>query len=127
MKNINEYSSLVLAYIGDAHYGLTVKRYLIEQEVRVDQLQKRCSRFVSAKAQARMMEYLLANGCLSEQEQEIYRRGRNSKSHKAPRSADPVTYHVSTGFEALWGYLYLSGNVERLEQIWNIIRTVEGE
>ena len=124
---MKEYSNLVLAYIGDAHYGLTVKRYLIEKEVRVDQLQKRCNAFVSAASQARFMEYLLTNGLLTEEEQDVYRRGRNTKSHKAPKNTDAVTYHVSTGFEALWGYLYLDNKVERLEQIWNIIRTLEGE
>ncbi|MBR0385094.1 MAG: ribonuclease III [Erysipelotrichaceae bacterium] len=124
---MNEYSSLVLAYIGDAHYALTVKRYLIDQEVKVDRLQRQASRFVSARSQAAIMEYLLENNCLSEEEIEVYKRGRNSKSHKAPRNTDAVTYHVSTGFEALWGWLYLEGRTDRLEQIWNIIRTWGGE
>ena len=124
---MKEYSSLVLAYIGDAHYALTVKRYLIDQEVKVDALQRAASRFVSARSQAAIMEHLLESNVLTEEETEIYKRGRNSKSHKAPRNTDAVTYHVSTGFEALWGWLYLEGRTERLEQIWDIIRTWGGE
>ena len=73
------------------------------------------------------MGRLLESGVLTDEEIEVYRRGRNSKSHKAPRNTDAVAYHVSTGFEALWGYLYLEERVERLEQIWDIIRTWGGE
>ena len=62
---------------------------------------------------------------LTEKEIEVYKRGRNSKAHKAPKNTDPVTYHKSTGFEALWGYLYVSGQMERLEQLWDYIRTLK--
>ena len=120
-----EYSPLALAFIGDAHYNLKVKEYVVELEVKPDLLQKRTSHFVSAVAQARFMDYLLKNDILTEEEINIYKRGRNTKAHKAPKNTDPVTYHVSTGFECLWGYLYLTGNSERLELIWNIIRNME--
>lgn len=124
---MKDYSSLVLAYIGDAHYGLTVKKHLIEEEEKVDLLQQRCNSFVSARSQAKAMEYLLENNLLTDEETDVYKRGRNSKSHKAPKNTDVVTYHVSTGFEALWGYLYVNERWNRLEQLWNIIKTVGGD
>lgn len=124
---MKDYSNLVLAYIGDAHYSLTVKRYLIDREVRMEALQKSCNNYVSAYSQAKAMEYLLENNLLDDEEIEVYKRGRNSKSHKAPKNTDAVTYHVSTGFETLWGYLYVNDRLDRLEQIWNIIRTLGGE
>ena len=88
-------------------------------------MQRHTNKFVSAKAQADIMEYLLAEKLLSEEEEDIYKRGRNSKAHKAPKNTDVVTYHMSTGFEALWGYLYVSGQMDRLGQLWDIIRTLK--
>ena len=55
----------------------------------------------------------------------IFKKGRNAKSHNAPKNTDAVTYRISTGFEALWGYWYLSGKQQRMEQIWDIIETIE--
>ncbi len=124
---MKEYSSLVLAYIGDAHYSLTVKRHLIEKDLKVDQLQKHCNQYVSAKAQAAAIDHLLNSNVLSEDEIDVYKRGRNAKSHKAPKNTDVVTYHKSTGFEALWGYLYLGQKWEKLEQIWSLIETMGGD
>ena len=124
---INEYSSLALAYIGDAHYNLIVKRHVIDLEAKSDQMQKHANRYLSAKAQARFVEHLLDNGLLSEQELEIFRRGRNTKTHKAPKNTDIITYHLSTGFEALWGYWYLNGEEDRIAEIWNIITRLEEE
>ena len=125
--NSNAYSPLVLAYIGDACYNMMVKEFVITREVKMNAIQRHVNRYVSAVKQAEFMDHLLKNDVLTREETEIYKRGRNSKSHKAPKSADPVTYHVSTGFEALWGYWYLEGNRTRMEQIWDIIRTMEEE
>ena len=58
---------------------------------------------------------------------DIYKRGRNAKTNNVPKNTDVQTYHMSTGFEALWGYLYLSKNEERLGQLWDIIKTIVGE
>ena len=125
--NPKDYSPLALAYIGDAHYNMTVKKFVITREVRMNLLQKHANRYVSALKQAEFMDHLLKNGLLSEEEIEIYKWGRNSKSHKAPKNTDAVAYHVSTGFETLWGSWYLKGDETRMEQIWDIIRTYEGE
>ena len=121
------YSPLALAYIGDAHYNMIVKQFVITREVKMNMMQRHANRYLTAVKQAEFMGYLLTNDLLSEEEKEIYKRGRNSKSHKAPKNTEAVTYHVSTGFETLWGYWYLSGNETRMEQIWEIIRTYEGE
>ena len=122
---INEYSSLALAYIGDAHYNMVVKRYVIDKEAKSDKMQKHANRFLSAKAQCRFAEYLIANDMLSQEELDIFKRGRNNKTHKAPKNTDIVTYHMSTGFEALWGYWYLNGDEERLSEIWKTILMLE--
>ena len=122
--DVNKYPVLTLAFVGDAHYGLIVKERVIDQAVKITEIQKLANKYISARAQARFTEYFLENGIFTEEELEIYKRGRNAKSHKAPRNTDVVTYHVSTGFEAVWGYLYLSGNETRLEQLWNIIETL---
>ena len=120
-----EYSSLALAYIGDAHYAKTVKRWVIDCEAKMYRMQKHTNRYVSARAQAEIIDSMLDFDLLTEKEIEVYKRGRNSKAHKAPKNTDPVTYHKSTGFEALWGYLYVSGQMERLEQLWDYIRTLK--
>jgi len=125
--NINEYSPLVLAFIGDAHYNFIVKEHLINSEVKMDALHKHTAKYVSAKAQASFMDYLLKNEILNEEEITWFKRGRNAKAHKAPKNTDIITYKVSTGFETLWGYWYMSKNEERMKQIWNIIETIEGE
>lgn len=124
---ITEYSPLALAYVGDARYGLRVKAHVATCEVKMDRMQRHCNKYVSARAQAEIIEHLIANDILTEEEISIYKRGRNSKAHKAPKNTDAVTYHKSTGFEAMWGYLYLTGSRDRLEQLWDIIRTIREE
>ena len=122
---LEEYSPLALAYIGDAHYNLVVKQAVIDWEVKPLSMQKHANRYISAKAQSSFIDRLLKEGLLTEKEIEVYKRGRNAKAHKAPKNTDAVTYHVATGFEAMWGYLYLSGQHERLAQLWDTIRTME--
>ena len=120
-----EYSPLALAYIGDARYALQVKKHVIDSEVKMDLMQKHANKYVSAKAQASIIDHFLENDLLSEREVDVYKRGRNSKAHKAPKNTDVVTYHKSTGFEALWGWLYVTGQSERLQQLWDCIRTLK--
>ena len=120
-----EYSPLALAYIGDARYALQVKKHVIDSEVKMDLMQKHANKYVSAKAQASIIDHFLENDLLSEREIDVYKRGRNSKAHKAPKNTDVVTYHKSTGFEALWGWLYVTGQSERLQQLWDCIRTLK--
>ncbi|MBR5796081.1 MAG: Mini-ribonuclease 3 [Erysipelotrichaceae bacterium] len=126
--DVKEMSSLSLAFVGDAHFGLTVKEYLVNKsDAKPQQLQKISTHYVSAKAQASFISYFMENEILTEKEMDIYKRGRNAKTNNVPKNTDVQTYHMSTGFEALWGYLYLSKNVERLGQLWDIIKTIVGE
>lgn len=94
-----------------------------------NQLHATATKFVSAKAQARLMQQMLEQeNFLTEEELEIYKRGRNSKSHTVAKNADVGTYRIATGFEALMGYLYLSGQQARLEELINwCLQQVEGE
>lgn len=106
---------LVLAYVGDACYHQFVRRELLKYEQNdVHLLHDLAVQIVSAKWQARA--YRAIAEMLTEEEQHIFRRARNHKSH-ASRTASFSEYHMSTGFEALLGSLYLDGNAERLEEI----------
>jgi len=126
--DIKEVSSLALAFVGDAHYSTKVREHLVRNTFeRPNRLQRLSTRYVSAKAQASIMSELLNRELLTELEMDIYKRGRNAKSNSVPKNTDVQTYHISTGFEALWGYWYLSGEEKRLEQIWNIIKTIVEE
>lgn len=106
---------LVLAYVGDAFFNLYVRtRLLAFEQNRVRVLHSHGARMVSATLQARALRAL--EGALSEDELAVVRRGRNAKS-SVPKSASVGDYRASTGFEALLGYLYLSGDEARLTAI----------
>ena len=110
-----EIHSLVLAYVGDAYFHLYVRmRLLSYEQTKVQALHAFSAQIVSAVWQARAYRGIAA--MLTEEEQTIYRRARNTKSH-APRSASVADYHASTGFEALLGTLYIREEYERLEEI----------
>lgn len=107
-----------LAYLGDAVYEVYVREHLIRTGIaKVEELQKEAVKYVSAKSQRNILEYLINNSYLTEDEKKIVRRGRNYKRASHPKNTDIVTYKNSTGFETLIGYLYLNNNRERLEQI----------
>lgn len=116
---------LALAYIGDAVYELNIRKYLVTRGItRVNDLTSKAKEYVSAKKQAIFVQELITKNFFKENELEIIRRGRNSKSHKAPKNTDIVTYKYSTGFEALIGYLYLENNIDRINEI---IKEIIGE
>ncbi|MEW8978305.1 MAG: ribonuclease III domain-containing protein [Symbiobacterium sp.] len=116
LENPLELPPLTLAYLGDALYETFVRERLLELgHVRVNDLHRHALRYVRATAQAEALQHLMPG--LTEREQDVVRRGRNAKGHGAPKSADPVEYAASTGFEALLGYLYLSGQEERLREL----------
>lgn len=109
-------SPLTLAYVGDAVYELYVRGRLLDQgHLKVDDLHKTAVRYVRAHAQAAALAALSPG--LTAQEQDVVRRGRNAKSHAAPKGTDPAEYAASTSFEALVGYLYLGGREARLEEL----------
>ncbi len=112
-------SGSVLAFIGDAVLSLQVREYLVNKGLtKAKALQSRSTDFVSAKAQAAFVKMLIDQDRLSEHEMLMYKRGRNDKSTSIAKNADVLTYRYSTGFEALWGYLYLSEQTQRLSALW---------
>lgn len=111
-----------LAFIGDAVFSLQIREYLVELgNQKPNTLQKLSVQYVSAKAQDKFLKMFLDNNILSEEEQLIVKRGRNSKTQTIAKNADVITYRNSTGFEALWGYLYLSKQEERLNELLDMI------
>lgn len=122
--DIRMYNPLVLAYIGDSVYDTFVRTMLVSGgSIQVDKLHKRAIKFVQAKAQAQIAEKL--DEILTEEERDILRRGRNTKSASVPKNADINDYRYATGLEALIGYLYLIGNTKRLMELFDIISKME--
>jgi ribonuclease III family protein len=114
-------NSLALAYMGDAVFEIYVRHHLIQGgKVKPNQLHKEATKYVSAKAQASMLFHLLDTNVLTEYEVSVVKRGRNAKSGSVPKNTDVQTYRYGTAFEALIGYLYLSQNINRLEQLVSI-------
>lgn len=109
-------SPVVLAFVGDAVYSLYVREKLVlGTDFKTGTLQKLSSRQVSARGQSELIERLLP--ALTEEEADIFRRGRNAKKSTRSRHASVGEYNRSTGFEALIGYLYLTGRHERIEEL----------
>lgn len=115
----NTYSPLALAYIGDAVYEIFVRTYVINKgNAPVNKMHKASRELVRAGAQAQI--YHLIENELSQEEQEVLRRGRNAKSISAPKNADISEYRHATGLEALIGYLYIQGKTERIGKLINL-------
>jgi ribonuclease III family protein len=111
-------NSLALAYMGDAIYEKYVREYLLRKgEVKPNKLHISAVRFVAATSQAAVIRLWIDEGILSDEEIGIARRGRNAKSYTIPKNTDVLTYKYSTAFEALLGYHYLQGNIDRLEEL----------
>lgn len=107
---------LQMAYIGDTVHDLYVRSRLVARGMSVGAMHRQAVRMVSAAAQARMLEAI--EGELTEAEADIARRGRNAQAkHAAPKNADPADYAHATGLEALWGYLYITKQNERLSAL----------
>ena len=119
-KKPSQLAPLVLAYIGDGVYELFVRTRVIEEHENMPahKLHKKTVQYVKAQAQSESMNALLP--CLTEEEEAVFRRGRNAKSHTVPKNADLMEYKRATGFEALIGYLYLSEETDRLNELMSI-------
>jgi len=114
--SVNQYSPLVLAYIGDAVYEVFIRTLLVcEGNAPVNKLHKRSISYVKAKAQSNIVHGLM--DFLTKDEQDVVRRGRNAKSGTIPKNADVTEYKYATGFESLVGYLYLKGDSKRLIEV----------
>lgn len=129
IADYNQMNGIALAYIGDAIYEVYVRQHLLQKELtKPTKLHHIATRYVSAKAQAFLVGRMEDQHLLTEEEQEYFKRGRNAKSHTSAKNTSVMTYRISTGFEALFGYLYLSEQKDRLDEIaaW-CIKTVEEE
>ena len=112
-KDYSQYSALPLAFLGDAVFSLAVREILLARgNAPADKLHREAAKVVKAPAQARMIRALMEE--LTKEEEAVYRRGRNAKPMNTAKNASREEYLEATGFEALAGYLYLSGEYERL-------------
>lgn len=119
-RDISAMSSLALAHMGDAVYELFVRRELCRRgRLTNGNLHRAAVSFVAAPAQAEAAGTLLPH--LTEKELAVFRRARNTRSHAAPRGASEGEYHAATALEALFGWLYLRGEQERLEELFSLI------
>ena len=120
--DIDTINVIVLAYMGDAVYDTYIRKKLIGLGIqKVEELRNKAIEYVSAKGQVKILNYLINNNILSDEELDIVKRGRNNKRSSHPKNTDILTYKLSTGFEALIGYLYLSNKIDRLEEILSFI------
>jgi ribonuclease-3 family protein len=117
-KDIRTYSPLTLAYIGDAIFDVVIRSILVNKgNTAVNKLHQRASSIVKAPTQAKMAAALMDE--FTEEEADWYRRGRNSKPHTKAKNATTMDYLEATGFEAVMGYLYLTGDMDRICELIN--------
>ena len=117
-KDINRMNTTTLAYLGDAVFEVIVREKIVmEKPGDVGRAHHTAVRYVSAAGQAMAARAMLAEGFLTEEEEQIYKRARNHRAMSRPQNADPREYKIATGFEALLGFLYLSDDRQRLREI----------
>ena len=119
-SRVDAISNLGLAHMGDGVYEVLVRAFLCSRgDLTVKRLHKDAVELVKAPTQAALVEKILP--VLTEEEQAYYRRGKNSHTHAAPKSASPKQYAMATGLETLFGALYLLGRQERLNELFSIM------
>ncbi|MBQ7203854.1 MAG: ribonuclease III [Eubacterium sp.] len=119
-RNPKQLSPLNLAFIGDCVYEMLVRETLVQQANRpVNDLHRESVKFVSAKAQTQAYDKI--KDLLTEDEMSVFKRGRNAKVGHNPKSASQGEYHIATGVEALFGYLYLTDQTERIIELFKLI------
>lgn len=119
-SDINKISMLGLAHIGDGVYELLVRTMLCRRGyTSVGVMHRQAVSYVNAPAQAEAVKKILP--MLDGDELDIYRRGRNTKVNSVPQNAELAEYHAATGLEALFGWLYLSGRTERIDELFAAI------
>lgn len=124
-EDIMMLSPLQLAYIGDSVYELLVRTYLVTKGISVKNLHKATTNYVKAKAQAKFAHELEEK--LTEKEKLIIKKGRNAKSNTSPKNTDIIDYKYATGFECLFGYLYLMNQDERIKELFEEIKNIDIE
>ena len=119
MENPNLLSPSVLAFVGDAVYGLFVRTYLAKVNRPSGELHTLSVRRVTATAQAKA--FRIIESALSENELSVFKRGRNFHTSNTPRNSTGGEYHTATGLETLFGFLYLNGENDRAKEFFDII------
>ena len=123
--DVKQINIITLAYLGDAVYEVYIRDTLIKQGYsHVNTLQKEATKYVSARGQAKILTNLIKNNFLTEEELAVVKRGRNYKRSTHPKNTDIITYKLSTGFEALIGYLYFNQETERLKELFQQIEVI---
>lgn len=118
-EEVNLMSPLTWAYIGDCVYELYIRTKLVnETNLKPHSLHVEAIKYVKAKAQAELLEKIMDK--LTEEEQDIVRRTRNTQNHHLPKNSNVTEYMYATAFEGLIGYLYLTKQEERLKEIFEI-------
>lgn len=118
--NAKQLSPLNLAFIGDCIYEILVRETLVTDANRpVNDLHRESVKYVSAKAQTEAFEKI--KDMLTDEETAVYKRGRNAKVGHSPKSATEGEYHCATGVEALFGYLYLTEQTDRIKELFSVI------
>ena len=115
-------NGLSLAYIGDAYFEILVRQYLLEKGItKVNELHKEAIKFTSGEAQAKFIDLFMKDNILTENEIEIYKKGRNSAtSHR--KNLSSAEYQKATGFEALIGFLYENKDNERIDYLFDLMK-----
>ncbi|MBB5265352.1 ribonuclease-3 family protein [Catenibacillus scindens] len=116
VPDVRAFSPLTLAYLGDAVFEIIVRTIVVEHSnAPVNKLHKRSSALVKASSQAEMVKVL--EPLLTQEEEAVYKRGRNAKSYTMAKNATMTDYRMATGFEALLGYLYLKQDLNRIIEL----------
>ena len=119
-------SSLGLAHLGDSVFEVMVRSWLILQgKAKAKDLHRSTIQYVAAPAQAKLLQHILP--MLTQEEEDIFRRGRNTAPHSVPKAASRAQYQAATGLEALFGWLYLQGRTQRLNELFEIVMKEEEE
>ena len=117
--DIRTFSPLALAYIGDSIFDIVIRSKVVAKgNVPVSKMHKACSNVVRASAQAEMLAKITE--LLDEEETEIVKRGRNAKSKTTAKNASMIDYRNATALEALFGYLYIKGDIQRMNELIKI-------
>lgn len=117
--DVREYSPLTLAYMGDAVYELLIRTKVVTHgNAPVNKLNKKASQLAKAGAQSAMAEILTTY--FTEEELSVYKRGRNAHSYTKAKNATTGDYRRATGFEAVFGYLYLKGDMARISELFDL-------
>lgn len=124
--DIRTYSPLILAYIGDGVFELVIRSFVINTgNMQVNKMHHHTSSIVKASTQAKMAEYIMQ--FLNDDELSYYKRGRNAKSHTSAKNQSTIDYRKATGLECLMGYLYLTGENDRMMELIKLGLTGIGE